>query len=117
VFEGLTFTIRDCFAAASTSALARVTVCGGGSRSTFWCQLIADVCGCEVLRPYATEIGARGAFFSALYATGKGVSLSDVVQRCGVDGEVYRPAQDKAGTYGSLFSKFLKVRETVAGTW
>ena len=117
VFEGLTFMIRDCFAAASSEALARVTVCGGGSRSPFWCQLIADVCGCEVLRPYSNEIGARGAFFSALYAIGSRASLADVVQGCGVDGEVYRPALDQAGTYGNLFAKFLKLRETVAATW
>ena len=109
--------IRDCFTAASSATLARVTVCGGGSRSAFWCQLISDVCGCEVLRPYSSEIGARGAFFSALYATGRAPSLPDVVQRCGVDGEVFRPASDLTAKYGSLFSKFLKVRETVAGTW
>jgi erythritol kinase len=117
VFEGLTFTIRDCFSAASSTALERVTVCGGGSRNAFWCQLIADVCGCEVLRPDSSETGARGAFFSAVYATGRAASLAEVVQRCGVDGEVYRPAPDRAGTYANLFSKFLRVRETVAETW
>jgi erythritol kinase len=117
VFEGLTFMIRDCFAVASSAPLARVTVCGGGSRSAFWCQLIADVCGCEVLRPDSTEIGARGAFFSALYATGRAGSLADVVEPYGFDGEVYRPASDEANTYADLFGKFVKFRQVVAATW
>jgi erythritol kinase len=117
IFEGLTLMIRDCFVAASSALLARVTVCGGGSRSAFWCQLIADVCGCEVLRPDSSEIGARGAFFSALYATGRSASLADVVERCGVDGEVYRPVSENAETYADLFGKFVKFRQAVAATW
>ena len=117
VFEGLSFVIRDCLAAASSSPLARVTVCGGGSRSQFWCQLIADVCGCEVLRPYATEVGARGAFFSALWATGQAASLRDAIERCGVEGELYGPAPKQASAYDRLFDSFLQLRGTLATTW
>ena len=116
VFEGLSFAIRDCFLAASSAPLARVTVCGGGSRSDFWCQLIADVCGCEVLRPYATEIGARGAFFSALAATGKASSVAAAVHQYGVEGQLYVPGGNQA-MYRDLFDKYIKLRETLAATW
>jgi erythritol kinase len=117
VFEGLSFVVRDCFMAASAAPLARVAVCGGGSRSNFWCQLIADVCECEVLRPRGSEIGVRGAFFSALCATGQETSLEDAVRRCGVDGQLYVPSPDHSIAYRSLFANFRKVRETLAVTW
>ena len=118
IFEGLSFMIRDCFAAASAAPLARVVVCGGGSRSEFWCQLIADVCGCEVLRPYSSEIGARGAFFSALRATGRAASLADVVQRCGVDGRtVCRRTGTACTSIEACSINSLRLREAVAVTW
>jgi xylulokinase len=117
IFEGLSFMIRDCFAAASAEPLARIVVCGGGSRSEFWCQLIADVCECEVLRPYGSEIGARGAFFSALRWTGQPALLVDALQRCGVDGRLYAAAPEQRLVYRGLFDKFLAVRKAVAVTW
>ena len=117
LFEGLSFMIRDCFAAAVSSLPTRISVCGGGSRSEFWCQLIADVCECEVLRPESSETGARGAFFSALLATGKVASLQDAIHQFGVDGRLYRPAPDHSSVYRSLFNRFLELRNTVAATW
>lgn len=103
VFEGLSFAIRECFSAASPSPLTRITTCGGGSRSDLWCQMIADVCGCEVLRPNTSEAGAHGAFF---YATGP--------SRCNVDGRLFEP---RPGVYGDLFQRFQKLRDTVISTW
>jgi xylulokinase len=103
VFEGLSFAIRECFSAASQNPLKRITICGGGSRSDFWCQMIADVCGCEVLRPNTSEAGARGAFF---YATGS--------CECNADGRLYEP---RPGVYGELFRRFHKLRDTVMLTW
>ncbi|HZQ55349.1 MAG TPA: FGGY-family carbohydrate kinase [Bryobacteraceae bacterium] len=102
-FEGLSFAIRECFSAASTAPLSRITICGGGSRSDFWCQMIADVCGCEVLRPNTSEAGARGAFF---YATG--------CAGCNVVGRLYEP---RPGVYDDLFQRFQKLRDIVISTW
>lgn len=117
VFEGLSFVIRECFAAASATPLSRVAVCGGGSRSEFWCQMITDVCGCEVMRPYASEVGARGALFSAFVATGRAKSLQEAVQQCGVDGQLYVPDSKQVAAYQDLFSRFLRLRDRVAVTW
>ncbi|NUQ29762.1 MAG: carbohydrate kinase [Acidobacteriaceae bacterium] len=117
IFEGLSFVVRDCFMAASAAPLARVAACGGGSRSEFWCQLIADVCECKVLRPYGSEIGVRGAFFSALCATGQATSMENAVLRYGVDGQLYLPAPGQSSAYRSLFANFVKLRQTLAGTW
>jgi sugar (pentulose or hexulose) kinase len=116
-FEGLSFVIRECFSAASASPLGRVTACGGGSRSNFWCQTIADVCGCEVFRPSVREIGARGALIHALCATGNASSVRDAVQQCEVDGQLFQADSARAGAYKELFQRFQMLREMLAPTW
>ena len=117
VFEGLSFVICDCLAAATVIAPRRLTVCGGGSRSDLWCQLIADICGCEVLRPEASETGARGAFFYALVATGAASSLKDAVARCPILTRSFVPDPESQERYDALFRRFLRIREQVAPVW
>jgi erythritol kinase (D-erythritol 1-phosphate-forming) len=116
-FEGLCFVIRECFSAASASPLASVRVCGGGSRSDLWCQMIADVCQCEALRSDASETGARGAFFYALTVMGKASSLQNAIQACAAGGQLYEPDQERVRAYDDLFQRFRKLREMVAPTW
>ncbi len=117
LFEGLTFVIRECFAAASASPLKRIWVCGGGSRSELWRQLIADVCRCEVLHPHASELGARGALFVALTAVGAASSWQEAAQRCVVHEDVYAPEEKRSARYDDLFERFLKLRNALAETW
>ncbi|CAM5366788.1 FGGY family carbohydrate kinase [Streptomyces griseorubiginosus] len=68
--EGIGYAARHCLEAAGlTGALA---VCGGGTRSSAWMQLLADVLG-RPLRVVEGEVGARGAVLAA--AERFGVSL------------------------------------------
>ncbi|MFF1279258.1 FGGY family carbohydrate kinase [Streptomyces sp. NPDC058299] len=60
--EGIGYAARHCLAAAGlTGTLA---VCGGGTRSPAWTQLLADVLG-RPLRVVEGEVGARGAVLAA----------------------------------------------------
>ncbi|NEB01795.1 FGGY-family carbohydrate kinase [Streptomyces sp. SID13726] len=60
--EGIGYAARHCLEAAGlTGALA---VCGGGTRSSAWMQLLADVLG-RPLRVVEGEVGARGAVLAA----------------------------------------------------
>ena len=68
--EGIGYAARHCLEAAGlTGSLA---VCGGGTRSSAWMQLLADVLG-RPLRVVEGEVGARGAVLAA--AERFGVSL------------------------------------------
>ncbi|MEU1477291.1 FGGY-family carbohydrate kinase [Streptomyces sp. NPDC005760] len=68
--EGIGYAARHCLEAAGlTGSLA---VCGGGTRSSAWMQLLADVLG-RPLRVVEGEVGARGAVLAA--AERYGVSL------------------------------------------
>lgn len=60
--EGIGYAARHCLEAAGlTGSLA---VCGGGTRSSAWMRLLADVLG-RPLRVVEGEVGARGAVLAA----------------------------------------------------
>ena len=67
VFEGTTFAIRDCFAAMARP-VDRIRLIGGGSRSAFWSQMLADVMQRPVDIPVGREFGAKGAALLAATA-------------------------------------------------
>jgi xylulokinase/erythritol kinase len=60
--EGIGYAARHCLAAAGLSG--SLAVCGGGTRSTAWTRLLADVLG-RPLRVVEGEVGARGAVLAA----------------------------------------------------
>lgn len=50
VYEGVTFSILDCFQSLSLS-ISELRLCGRGAKSDFWCQLVADVLNARVVVP------------------------------------------------------------------
>jgi xylulokinase len=98
VVEGVTFGLRDCFEglvggsrletnrshsgpkaqASSPEPIVRVT--GGGAKSRFWVQMIADVFGCAVETLEADEGPAFGAALIAGVGAGIWPSLQDACE-------------------------------------
>lgn len=80
VLEGVTFAIRDCrdALAATGTRIEHLLAVGGGSRSQYWCQLIATALGTPVSLPVAGDFG--GAFGAArlglMAATGAGAEIA-----------------------------------------
>lgn len=73
VLEGVGFALRDALGSVE-SAGAVVTACslvGGGARSAYWAQLLADILGCELRILSGSELSASiGAAKLALAANG-----------------------------------------------
>lgn len=69
VYEGVAYAIRDCFEATGLS-FGTVRLVGGGARSAFWRQMIADVLNRPVEVPMGGEFGAKGAALLAGTAIG-----------------------------------------------
>ena len=67
VFEGTTLAIRDCLEAMARP-FDRIRLIGGGARSAFWSQMLADVMQRPVDIPAGREFGARGAALLAATA-------------------------------------------------
>jgi erythritol kinase len=73
VCEGLAYSARHCFEAAGRSG--RIRVCGGGSRSSAWLQVFADVLGAPLECARTPEVGARGAVLVGAAARGEALDL------------------------------------------
>lgn len=74
VLEGVAFGLKDCFAllqAAGLEEIEQVRVSGGGAKSAWWRQILADVLGLELVMVNTTEGAAYGA--AILAAVGAGV--------------------------------------------
>jgi len=81
VLEGVAFSLRECLDLLCNlgQSCARVRVSGGGSRSAFWRQMMADVFGTEIVEVNVTQGAAYGA--ALLAGVGAGV-YGSVVEAC-----------------------------------
>ncbi|MFE1942522.1 FGGY family carbohydrate kinase [Streptomyces massasporeus] len=68
--EGIGYAARHCLEAAGLAG--SLAVCGGGTRSSAWMRLLADVLG-RPLRVVEGEVGARGAVLAAAERYGVGL--------------------------------------------
>ncbi|WP_433433540.1 FGGY family carbohydrate kinase [Nonomuraea sp. CA-141351] len=116
VLEGLTMVIRDCLAATGAEP-TELRVCGGGSNSTVWLQLIADITGLPVRRPADAEVGARGAYLVGLAATGAAPSIAAAASEHVRLRDAVEPAPSRRALYTRLFDDFLTLRGANAASW
>lgn len=115
IYEGLCCVIRECLA--MTGCVSVLKVCGGGSRSDLWCQMIADVTGVVVQRPIAHELGARGAFLFALSATGALESVAEGARRIPVAFTEFLPDPARRERYEAVFRRFCGLRDLARLEW
>lgn len=107
--DGLTLAVRDCLEATGTRP-DTISLSGGGSRSTAWCQMISDATRTVVTGPDTTEIGARGAAITAVAELDPGRSLVDVCRHAVRPGKTFTPEEDAAQRYDDKFLRFLELR-------
>lgn len=117
VVEGLTFTIRECLEAAPLRPVS-LALCGGGTASPFWRQLIADVTGLNVLVGPDREVGARGAHLTALVATGiqpslEAAAMGSTTAVPTLDGDRHAPSPDRYDELDASYLAFKQLRETL----
>jgi xylulokinase len=80
VIEGVCYSQKDCLDLIEELGVEPFSVraSGGGSRSAFWRQLLADVFGKPVARLAAQEGSAHGAALLALVGTGEYSSVPEI---------------------------------------
>jgi sugar (pentulose or hexulose) kinase len=111
VYEGVAFAIRDCYAAIERP-LAAIRLVGGGARSRFWSQMIADVVGAPVEVPTGAEFGAKGAALIAAVAAGR---FSSVGEACGATFALNRRHEPNAALKGRYDAAFARYKTVSAG--
>ena len=70
VLEGVSFALRSIDELLGTAEDAPLLVCGGGAKSSTWCQILADVFGRSVVRASMDDAGVLGAAMAGAQALG-----------------------------------------------
>jgi xylulokinase len=116
VMEGITFAIRDAFAALQDAGASpqRIIMAGGGARSPFWRQMVADLFGLPVYALATTDQAAMGA--ALLAHTGvQGRDPIEAAQDWARLGPEAMPNPALHARYGELYELFRDAYAPVIG--
>jgi len=101
VIEGVSFSQRDCLdiVAGLGVPLSSVRASGGGAKSAFWRQLLADILGKRVVTLETQEGSAYGAALLALAGTGEYGSVPEVCRNAIRETESVSPRSAESAYY------------------
>lgn len=115
VYEGIAFSIRDCFEVFRAKGVAfdQARIIGGGARSATWRQIVADVLGLPVELPNSSD-----ASFGAALIAGAGIGVyPDVVTAVRQTVRPlarHEPVAADAATYDQLFRLYKDAQAALA---
>ena len=92
-----------------------LTLTGGGSKSSVWRQLVADMTGCPVRVPVVSEAAAFGAALHGLWCL-EGGSIADIAHEHIAYDEAKAAAPDasKKEAYAEGYRRWLRYSDTLA---
>lgn len=111
VYEALCYSTRDCLAAMPGTS-ERLTLTGGGSRSPFWTQMFADICGLPVEVTDTAESGALGVAMLAGTATGLWSDIDQALHATQRRAALYTPDPVAVADYDDWFGFYQAARDT-----
>ena len=111
VCEGLAYTARHCFESAGRSG--RIVVTGGGSKSSNWMKVFADVLEVPLVLARTPEVGARGAVLAGAEARGESL---DVERWTSPEG-VVEPNEANRALYDAGFEHQMELLEAAKPMW
>ena len=105
VMEGVAYSLRDSLEIilALGADPQQIRVTGGGGRSSFWRQLLADVLGRPIVRTTADEGPAYGAALLAGVAAGVFGSIEEACAGISLQPDVCEPTKDRR-TYDEYYA-------------
>jgi len=115
VYEGIAYSIRDCFSLLTNEGLTieEVRIIGGGAKSDLWRQIIADVLGLEVIMPKITD-----AAFGAAILGGVGVGIFpdevSAVKKCVKVIGSNKPKKGNHQKYSKIFKIYKESQKVLA---
>lgn len=111
VMEGVTYALRDILTAIRESGEEPniVHMCGGGSKSPFWRQLLADIYNIPVALPdmNSENAAALGAAILAMVGTGEYENLQEACDAViKMRDDQYEPNEELVETYDKAYQAF-----------
>ena len=111
VMEGATYALRDIMTGIRNTGaeVEKVVMCGGGSKSPFWRQLLADIYNLPVILPDMNSENSAALGVAILAMVGSG-AYSNTVEACDhiikYRDEVYEPNPERVEIYNKVYKEF-----------
>lgn len=115
-YEGVALAMLDCYQHMPLP-IEQVTVCGGGSTSSFWCQMFADALGTKIVTVKGEELGAKGVFINNAVVQGCYQDYYEAVQKTVEVDRVYEPNWNNHEEYMKFYELYRMTREAIRPTW
>lgn len=115
-YEGVAFAMLDCYQHMPLP-IERVTLCGGGANSAYWCQMFADVLGATIVTVKGHELGAKGVVINNLVVQGYYKDYLDAVNATVEINKVYEPDMEKHEQYMKFYPLYKRTYEVLKETW
>ncbi len=115
-YEGVAYAMLDCYSRLSEE-VTRITVCGGGALSSFWCQMFADAVGIKIITVNGEELGARGAALTNAVSQGLFQDFNDAIAKVVKTENEYIPDPDNHMKYLSFYKLYKETYEALTGSW
>ncbi len=111
VMEGVAFALKDCVevAKANGAKISSTRICGGGSKSPLWRQIIADVLNMPVETPKTQEGPAYGGAILAMVACGEYASVNDAADKLISITQTVTPDPEAAAGYEKRYAVFRQL--------
>ena len=122
VMEGATYALRDILTGIRNCGVRPETMrmCGGGSKSPFWRQLMADIYNMPVTLPDMNSENSAALGVAILAAVGTG-EYPSVVDACDkiikMRDEVYQPDEEMAFIYDKVYQEFDNLYPKLKENW
>lgn len=115
VIEGVTFALRDSIELIKKLGIdvTRVRVTGGGAKSNFWCQTIANVMNVEVSTLASEEGPALGAAILAMVGNKEYCNVQIACDKIVKTNNIYIPFPPIREEYQQKYEKFSKLYPTL----
>lgn len=116
VLEGVALSLLDCkkeLERAGIPISSAATIIGGGSHSSLWRQITADVLGME-LRQTENSDSSFGSAMLAGVAAGAFRDLSDALERCSKTLSVTTPDPARTREYAALYECYRQIHDALA---
>jgi xylulokinase len=124
LIEGVSYSQKDCFDIIEQLGVpvSSVRASGGGARSPFWRQILADVLRKRVAMPSSQEGSAYGAALLAMVGTGEFSSVEEACSATIRETESLEPRQQESqvyakahATYKALYPALRPIYSLIAG--
>ena len=101
IMEGITYSLGDCnyILKKLGNPVRQMKVCGGGSRSRVWRQIMADIYQCDIAALEQEEGPAYGAAILAGVGTGIFENIQDTCRKLIRTGEIIKPDWENVRIY------------------